>query len=143
MFMGEYSHNIDAKGRLIIPSKFRDELGEQIVITRGLDGCLYIYTSEQWETIYQDLLRLPTTNKDARMYVRMMTSKATLCELDAQGRILIPSTLISIAKIEKECRIVGVASHVEVWAKEVWEAVDDEANANFEDIAESLTEFLV
>ena len=93
MFMGEYAHNIDRKGRLIMPAKFREELGEHVVVNRGLDGCLYVYTVEQWQQVYQKLSTLPSTNKDARMYQRMMLSKAAECEMDSQGRILIPSSL--------------------------------------------------
>lgn len=143
MFMGEYAHNIDKKGRIIIPAKFREELGDFIIITRGLDGCLSVYTQKQWEVIYEQLLKLPSTKKDARMFVRMMTSKAAECEIDAQGRVLIPSSLIRIAELEKECMIIGAANHVEIWAKEKWDPVDDEANAAFEDIAENLTEFML
>ena len=143
MFMGEYAHNIDKKGRIIIPAKFREELGDLIIITRGLDGCLSVYTQKQWETIYEQLMKLPSTKKDARMFVRMMTSKAAECEIDAQGRVLIPSTLIHLAQLEKECRIIGAANHVEIWAKEKWDPVDEEANDAFEDIAENLTEFML
>lgn len=143
MFMGEYAHNIDKKGRIIIPAKFREELGDVIIITRGLDGCLSIYTKEQWEIIYAQLLKLPSTKKDARMFVRMMTSKAAECEIDSQGRVLLPSSLIRIGELVKECRIIGAANHVEIWAKEKWEPVDEEAEGAFEDIAENLTEFML
>lgn len=117
MFMGEYAHNIDRKGRLIMPAKFREELGEHVVVNRGLDGCLYVYTVEQWQQVYQKLSTLPSTNKDARMYQRMMLSKAAECEMDSQGRILIPSSLIALAGLEKECLIIGVANHLEIWSK--------------------------
>ena len=141
MFMGEYAHNIDKKGRIIIPAKFREELGDHVIITRGLDGCLAVYTKEQWETIYEQLMKLPSTKKDARMFVRMMTSKAAECEIDAQGRVLIPSPLVKLAELVKECMVIGAANHVEIWSRERWEPVDEEANDAFEDIAESLTEF--
>ena len=127
MFMGEYAHNIDKKGRIIIPAKFREELGDTLIITRGLDGCLSIYTKEQWQLIYEQLMKLPSTKKDARMFVRMMTSKAAECEIDAQGRIL----------------IIGAANHVEIWSKERWEPLDEDGDAAFEEIAENLTEFLL
>ena len=142
MFMGEYAHNIDKKGRIIIPAKFREELGDHVIITRGLDGCLAVYTKEQWETIYEQL-KLPSTKKDARMFVRMMTSKAAECEIDAQGRVLIPSPLVKLAELVKECMVIGAANHVEIWSRERWEPVDEEANDAFEDIAESLTEFMI
>ena len=143
MFMGEYAHNIDKKGRIIIPAKFREELGEHVIITRGLDGCLAVYTKEQWETIYEQLMKLPSTKKDARMFVRMMTSKAAECEIDAQGRVLIPSPLVKLAELVKECMVIGAANHVEIWSRERWEPVDEEENDAFEDIAESLTEFMI
>lgn len=143
MFMGEYAHNIDRKGRIIIPAKFREELQDHVIITRGLDGCLAVYTKEQWERIYEQLMKLPTTKKDARMFVRMMTSKAAECEIDAQGRVLIPAPLVKLADLVKECMIIGAANHVEIWAKERWEPVDEEADEAFEEIAESLTEFMI
>ena len=143
MFMGEYAHNIDKKGRIIIPAKFREELGDHVIITRGLDGCLAVYTKEQWETIYEQLMKLPSTKKDARMFVRMMTSKAAECEIDAQGRVLIPSPLVKLAELVKECMVIGAANHVEIWSRARWEPVDEEANDAFEDIAESLTEFMI
>lgn len=143
MFMGEYAHNIDKKGRIIIPAKFREELGMKVIITRGLDGCLNGYTKDQWESIYEQLLKLPSTKKDARMFVRMMTSKAAECEIDNQGRVLLPSSLISLANIQKECMIIGAANHIEIWAKESWTTIDEEANDSFEDIAENLTDFML
>ena len=129
MFMGEYAHNINKKGRIIIPAKFREELDSRIIVTRGLDGCLNGYTKSQWDIIYDQLLKLPSTKKDARMFVRMMTSKAAECEIDNQGRVLLPSSLITLAQITKECRIIGAANHIEIWAKEKWES------ANFANIA--------
>lgn len=143
MFMGEFAHNIDKKGRIIIPAKFREELGATIIVTRGLDGCLSVYTMDQWNEIYQNLMKLPTTNKEARMYVHMMTARAAECELDGQGRILIPSTLSKEAQLEKECIIVGVANRVEIWSKDRWNAYYDDASASFEEIAESITGFMV
>ena len=90
MFMGEYNHTIDAKGRLIIPSKFRELLGEEFVLTRGLDGCLYIYPMDEWESFEMKLRSLPLTNKNARTFSRFFVAGATTCELDRQGRILVP-----------------------------------------------------
>ena len=139
MFMGEFAHNIDRKGRLIMPAKFREDLGERVVVNRGLDGCLYVYTMGQWQLVYEKLKSLPSTNKDARMYQRMMLSKAAECELDSQGRILIPAGLVQLAGLEKECVIIGVASHIEIWAKERWEKVEDVEEANFEEAAERLS----
>ena len=130
MFMGEYAHNIDRKGRLIMPAKFREELGE------------HVYTVEQWQQVYQKLSTLPSTNKDARMYQRMMLSKAAECEMDSQGRILIPSSLIALAGLEKECLIIGVANHLEIWSKDRWEALEEEQSASFEEAAEHLSEIM-
>ena len=143
MFMGEYAHNIDKKGRIIIPAKFREELKETVIITRGLDGCLSVYTKEQWLLIYEQLQKLKKKKKDARMFVRMMTSKAAECEFDAQGRILIPSSLVQLADLQKECMVIGAGNHIEIWAKERWVIVEEESDEAFEDIAENLTEFMI
>ncbi|TGY66894.1 division/cell wall cluster transcriptional repressor MraZ [Dubosiella muris] len=142
MFMGEFAHNIDRKGRLIMPAKFREELGERVVVNRGLDGCLYVYTLDQWQIVYEKLSMLPTTKKDARKYQRLMLSKASECDLDGQGRILIPANLVSLAELEKECMIVGVANHIEIWAKHKWERMEEEEEGSFEEIAESLSDFM-
>lgn len=137
--MGEFAHNIDRKGRLIMPARFREELGEKVVVNRGLDGCLYVYTMDQWQNVYEKLKTLPSTNKDARMYQRMMLSKAAECELDSQGRILIPAGLVKLAGLEKECMIIGVASHIEIWARERWDQVEEVEAASFEEAAERLS----
>ncbi|WP_297237023.1 division/cell wall cluster transcriptional repressor MraZ [uncultured Faecalicoccus sp.] len=142
MFMGEYAHNIDRKGRLIMPAKFREELGEHVVVNRGLDGCLYVYTADQWDVVYQKLSKLPSTNKDARMFQRMMLAKAAEVDLDSQGRILIPRTLIELAGLEKECLIVGMASHIEIWSKEKWTQLEEEQSSSFEEFAEALNGFM-
>ena len=141
--MGQYEHNVDRKGRLIMPAKFREDLGEHVVVNRGLDGCLYVYTMAQWEKVYEKLQTLPSTKKDARMYQRMMLSKASECEMDSQGRILIPSSLISLAGLEKECLIIGVADHVEIWSKARWEQLEEEQNDSFEEAAENLTDLFL
>ena len=142
MFMGEYAHNIDKKGRIIIPAKFREELGEKVIITRGFDGCLSVYTMEQWELIYAQLVKLPVTKKEARSFTRKMMSKASTCEFDAQGRTLIPSSLVKEADLQKECMIIGAGNHVEIWSKERWEYIDELSDDAFEEMAESLTEYL-
>ena len=142
MFMGEYRHSLDAKNRMIIPAKFRDELGNTFVVTKGLDGCLTVYTSSQWTKIIEQLEKLPTTKKEARQYVRYLTSKASECELDGQGRIQLPQVLISAADIKKKCVVVGAADHVEIWSEERWDAYEEEAAESFESIAETLTEYL-
>lgn len=141
MFMGEYQHNIDTKGRIIIPSKFRDELGEKMIVTRWLDGCLAVYTLEQWEKLYDKLQTLPSTKRESRRFTHMIMAKAAECETDAQGRIRIPSPLVKEANLEKECVVIGVSDHVEIWDQTRWNAYYDDASESFEDIAESLTEF--
>lgn len=141
MFMGEYQHKIDAKGRIIVPANFRDELGDTMIVTRWLDGCLAIYTEEQWNKVYEHLKKLPSTKREARMYTHMIMSKAAECNLDAQGRIRIPSHLAEEANLKKDCVVVGVSDHVEIWDKERWDEYYAVASENFEDIAESLTEF--
>lgn len=142
MFMGEYRHNLDAKGRVTIPNKFRNLLGSQVVVTRGLDGCITVYTIDQWKDELEKLRRLPNTLKEARRYIHVVTSKAATCEFDGQGRILIPVALLEEANIEKECVVIGVVDHVEIWAKTKWDDYYDLASDNFEDLAENLTEHI-
>ena len=112
MFIGEYYHNLDAKGRIIIPAKFRDELNGTFILTRGLDGCLTIYSTEKWEKIFEEINKLPETKKATRQYIRMLTANACECTLDNQGRILIPANLSGSVNITKECVVVGANSHV-------------------------------
>ena len=142
MFIGEYYHNLDAKGRIIIPAKFRDELNGTFILTRGLDGCLTIYSTEKWEKIFGEINKLPETKKATRQYIRMLTANACECTLDNQGRILIPANLSGSVNITKECVVVGANSHVEIWDKATWNAYMDDASENFEDIAESLSDLI-
>lgn len=141
MFMGEYQHSVDAKGRLIIPSKFREGLGNTFVITRGLDNCLFGYPMDEWRKLEEKLKQLPMTKKDARAFARFFFSGATEVEIDKQGRINIPSTLTSYAKLEKECVVLGVSSKIEIWAKDAWDSYFNEAEESFNDIAENLIGF--
>ena len=120
MFMGEYNHTIDAKGRLIIPSKFRELLGEEFVLTKGLDGCLSIYPMTEWEAFEKKLSALPLTNKNARTLTRFFVAGATECELDKQGRILIPSTLREFAGLEKNVMLAGQLGRIDIWDEEKW-----------------------
>ncbi|MFQ9933618.1 MAG: division/cell wall cluster transcriptional repressor MraZ [Lachnospiraceae bacterium] len=122
MFMGEYNHSIDPKGRLIVPAKFRESLGDVFVVTQGLDGCLFVYPDEEWQAFEEKLKTLPMANKDARKFVRFFLAGAAQVELDKQGRILLPANLRSFAGLEKECALVGVGSRVEIWDKDRWEA---------------------
>ncbi|WP_018132735.1 division/cell wall cluster transcriptional repressor MraZ [Effusibacillus pohliae] len=140
MFMGEYQHSIDDKGRLIIPAKFREELGAGFVVTRGLDHCLFVYPRKEWETLEAKLKSLPLTSSDARAFVRFFFSGASECDLDKQGRVLIPSTLREYAKLERDCVVIGVSNRVEIWAKEAWESYSNDAADSFAAIAEKLTD---
>ena len=142
MFIGEYYHNLDAKGRINIPAKFRDELNGTFILTRGLDGCLTIYSTEKWEKIFEEINKLPKTKKATRQYIRMLTANACECTLDNQGRILIPANLSGSVNITKECVVVGANSHVEIWDKATWNAYMNDASENFEDIAESLSDLI-
>ena len=137
MFMGEYHHNIDEKGRLTIPSKVRDELGEYFIVTRGLDNCLFVYPKEEWTNIINKYKELPNT-KDARNFMRFFLSGATTCEFDKNGRINIPSPLIKYADLIKECVIIGVNDRLEIWSKERWENFILENEDNLSDIADNL-----
>ncbi|CRZ34653.1 MraZ protein [Herbinix hemicellulosilytica] len=120
MFMGEYVHTIDAKGRIIIPSKFREELGEEFVLTLGLDGCLFAYPYSEWQIFVEKLKTLPGT-KEARQLQRYFMAGAAACQADKQGRILIPAKLRESAALEKEIVFVGVLNKIEIWNKERWE----------------------
>lgn len=137
MFMGEYHHSIDAKGRIIIPSKVRDGLGENFIVTRGLDGCLFLYPKNEWDKIISKYKELPDT-KDKRQFMRIFLSGATICEYDKQGRINIPNPLIEFAKLEKDCIIIGVDEKLEIWSKERWEEFIANNEDNLSDIADSL-----
>ena len=141
MFMGEYRHTIDAKGRLIVPAKFREQLGDSFVVTRGMDGCLFGYTQEEWNILETKLQKLPLTKKDARAFVRFFYSAATECEIDKQGRINIPKSLRTHAKKKKKCVVVGVSNRFEIWSEDRWDAFADEAEENFDDIAENMIDF--
>lgn len=141
MLMGEFQHNIDAKGRLIVPSKLREELGEKFVLTRGLDGCLFGYPMSEWENLEAKLNEMPLAKKDARTFVRFFYSAATECELDKQGRINIPSTLRNHAALTKGCVIIGVSNRIEIWDETRWEDFSAEAEENFDEIAENMIDF--
>ncbi|HLR22875.1 MAG TPA: division/cell wall cluster transcriptional repressor MraZ [Pseudogracilibacillus sp.] len=141
MFMGEYQHNIDTKGRMIVPSKFRESLGEVFVLTRGLDHCLFAYPMDEWKQLEEKLKKLPLTKKDARSFTRFFFSGAVECEVDKQGRINIPSPLRTYSKLDKECVVIGVSNRIEVWAKEIWEDYIQESEDSFADIAENLMDF--
>lgn len=143
MFIGEFQHNLDTKGRIIVPAKMRDELGSKMIVTAGLDKNLLIYTTAQFENIASKLMELPNTNAKARQYKAHTLGKASECELDNQGRILIPASLVQAAGLSKACVIVGMYDHVEVWDKANWDTYYTNASNDIDNIAESLTEFVV
>lgn len=131
MFMGEYNHTIDAKGRLIVPSKFREALGDTFVVTKGLDGCLFVYDNKEWNAFEEKLKSLPLTNKEARQFARFFLAGAAEVEVDKQGRILVPNILREFAQISRDVVLIGVASRIEIWSKERFEGI-----ASFEDMDE-------
>ncbi|MGY0836009.1 division/cell wall cluster transcriptional repressor MraZ [Aerococcus urinaeequi] len=141
MLMGEFQHNIDAKGRIIIPAKLREDLGSKFVITRGLDGCVFGYPLDNWEKIQEKLKQLPLAKKEARAFTRFFYSAAAEAEIDKQGRINIPTTLVNYANLEKECLVLGVSDRIEIWSKEKWENVSSEIEESFEEIAEDMLDF--
>ena len=138
MFMGEYNHTIDPKGRLIIPAKFREALGDEFVVTKGLDGCLFVYANTEWNNFEEKLRTLPLTNKNARQFTRFFLAGAAACEVDKQGRILIPQVLREFAKLEKDVVLVGVASRIEIWSKEVWEESISNYDTDMDEVAENM-----
>ncbi|MTT32008.1 division/cell wall cluster transcriptional repressor MraZ [Terrilactibacillus sp. BCM23-1] len=141
MFMGEFQHNIDEKGRLIIPSKFREELGDRFVMTRGLDQCVFVYPQNEWKQIEKKLEALPFTKKDARAFTRFFFSGASECAFDKQGRATLTATLRDYAKLEKECIVIGVSNRIEIWSQENWKTYYEESEASFSEISESLLDF--
>lgn len=138
MFMGEYNHTIDAKGRLIVPSKFREQLGNEFVVTKGLDGCLFVYSNEEWQRIETSFREKPLTSKEARKFSRFFFAGAAVCEVDKQGRILLPANLREYAGIDKDVVSVGVLSRVEIWSKERW--TDNGDYDDMDEIAEHMAE---
>ena len=137
MFMGEYHQKIDDKGRLTIPSKIRYELGETFIVTRGLDNCLFIYPSNEWSKVIDKYKELHNT-KDARKFMRFFLSGATVSDFDKQGRVNIATPLINYASLEKDCVIIGVNDHLEVWSKNNWDTFIEENEADLSDIADKL-----
>ena len=130
MFRGEYNHTVDTKGRLIIPSKFREKLGDECIVTRGLDGCLFVFPMKEWENYEEKLKQLPMTNKNAR----------SSCEFDKQGRVLIPATLRKFAGIDKDVVLAGLLNRIEIWSEEKWNENNNYEEIDMDEIAGQLTE---
>lgn len=138
MFKGEYNHTVDTKGRLIVPAKFREMLGDTFVVTKGLDGCLFVYPNEEWTNIENKFQEIPLTTKDARKFSRFFFAGAADCEVDKQGRILIPSVLREFAGLKKEVVLVGVLNRIEIWSKERW--LGENEYEDMDEVAEHMAE---
>ncbi len=136
MLMGEYSHSLDQKGRLIMPAKLRQDIGEKFILTKGLDGCLFAFSQNEWLNFEEKLKTLPLSDRNARNFVRFFLSGATECEIDKQGRFLIPNNLRVAGNLEKDVIIIGVGTRLEIWNKEIWQKCDEEISA--EEIAENM-----
>ena len=130
LLIGEYEHSLDVKGRLIMPAKLRQDMGEKFILTKGLDGCLFAFSQEEWLNFETKLKTLPLSDKNARNFVRFFLSGATECELDKQGRFLIPNNLRKVANLEKEVVIIGVGTRLEIWNKNTWETCDEDISAD-------------
>ena len=139
MFIGEYEHSVDAKGRVIMPVKLREDIGEKFIVTKGLDGCLFAYSQTEWNNFEGKLKTLPLTNKNARDFVRFFLSGAVECEIDKQGRFLIPANLREYAMLEKEIIIIGVGTRIEIWNREEWKKYSSDENISADEIAENMT----
>ena len=138
MLMGEFHHNLDDKNRLIIPSKFRNEIGNKFIVTRGIEKCLFVYSLDEWNKIIEKLNSLPFTNKDARTFMRMFLSGATECELDNNGRVCINAPLMNYASLSKECVVIGVGDRLEIWDQGMFDNFFNDNIENFSDVAENL-----
>lgn len=139
MLIGEYEHSLDVKGRLIMPAKLREDMGEKFIITKGLDGCLFGFSQNEWLSFEEKLKTLPLTNKNARDFVRFFLSGAIECEIDKQGRFLIASNLREYANMEKDVVIIGVGTRLEIWDREKWQVYNSDANISADEIAENMT----
>lgn len=139
MLLGEYSHNLDAKGRVSVPAKFREDLGHTFIVTKGLDNCLFAYSKEEWKTFEEKLKNLPLTNMNARNFIRFFFSGANECEIDKQGRINIPQNLREYASLSKDVYIIGVSTRVEIWDKEKWDNYTSPENMDLDEIASQMS----
>lgn len=140
MFMGEYKHSIDAKGRIILPADFREELTDNFVITKGLDNCLFLYTAEEWDKLSTKLRQLPLAKAEARAFVRFFFAGARQAECDRQGRFLVPANLRAHAKLQKDVVLIGISNRIEVWGKAEWDRYNEEITPSVSSIAETLVD---
>ena len=139
MLIGEYEHSLDVKGRLILPAKIREDMGDKFIVTKGLDGCLFGFSQNEWTNFEEKLKTLPLTNKNARDFVRFFLSGATECEIDKQGRFLIAGNLREYANWEKDAIIIGVGTRIEIWNREKWKSYNSDENSGADEIAENMT----
>ena len=139
-FIGEFSHNLDAKGRLAVPVKFRNKLGAGAIITRGLDHCLFVLGSKEWEALAQKLINLPLAQANSRAFVRLMLAGAMDVELDKQGRILVPDYLREYAGLKKQVVVAGLYNRIEIWDSESWRQYKTKTESASDEIAEKLGE---
>ena len=139
MLIGEYEHSLDVKGRLIMPAKLREDIGEKFIITKGLDGCLFGFSLSEWTNFEEKLKSLPLTNKNARDFVRFFLSGAVSIEIDKQGRFLVASNLREYASMEKEIVIIGVGTRIEFWSKDKWNQYNSSDNISADTLAENMT----
>lgn len=137
--MGEFNHSIDPKGRVIVPAKLREQLGDEFVITKGLDGCLFGYPMDEWKKFEEKLQSLPLNTKDARQIVRYFLAGATTGEIDKQGRVLIPQVLREFASLNKDVVLTGAGNRIEIWNKETWDDMVAKYDENMDDVAESMS----
>lgn len=140
MLLGEYNHNIDDKGRVSVPAKFREDLGISFIVTKGLDNCLFAYSKEEWTKFEEKLKSLPLTNPNARNFIRFFFSGATECEIDKQGRINIPQSLREYAELGREVSIIGVSTRVEIWNREKWNNYTSPENMDVDEIAKQMSD---
>lgn len=140
MFIGEHSHTIDEKGRVSVPVKYREQLSEGLVVTRGLDHCLWIYTKPEWEKIAGKLAALPISQKKSRAFARLMLAGAWDAELDSQGRIVLPEYLRTYSSLSKHVIIAGLYNRIEVWNEDSWQAYSAQTQENSDEIAEGMSE---
>ncbi len=138
MLIGEYEHSLDVKGRLILPAKIREDMGDKFIVTKGLDGCLFGFSQNEWTNFEEKLKTLPLTNKNARDFVRFFLSGATECEIDKQGRFLITSNLREYATLEKDAIIIGVGTRIEIWNREKWKSYNSDENNSADKIADNM-----
>ncbi len=138
MFIGEYEHNIDAKGRIAIPAKFRARLSSGAIVTRGLDHCLFVFTIEDWEELAKKLVALPLTQADSRAFSRLMLAGAVDCEVDSQGRVLLPEYLRKYANLSKEAVVAGLYGRIEIWDSSAWKEYKEKTESASDEIAERM-----